>query len=203
MPPAGFDPSEARALAPRVASSVRTKSYDYDRALTKRFQLAAGIAVDGIYGGETWGAVDFYAPGAPKAILKPLDRVSYVWASQAGGGSQVGPIPPPVAAVAPPPDTAAPAAPQSSAKPFQQPPAGYDPAKARKMAKQVTANLDSKQRAGYSRPLLKEFQLAAGLEADGIYGGGSRGALIAYGIARPPQPFFKPTETAPYPWATS
>jgi hypothetical protein len=80
------------------------------------------------------------------------------------------------------------------------PPAGFDMLKAKALAPQVNADLVSGGIQHYSHQLLKKFQLVAGITQDGIYGGGSRGALIFYGIQNPPKPFFKPTATQPYPW---
>jgi len=208
-PPAGFDPALARTLAPQLSSSLRARSYDYDRALARRWQVAAGLPADGLYGPDSWGGLDFYAPGAPRALFNPDGRpmTPYRWAVQAGGvlSVQMGP-----AVITSPQDKPAPGSlsdvatatqPQSAVGPVDGPPAGFDPAKARRVAKQVAANLDAKGRAGYSREQLRQFQLAAGIAADGIYGGGARGALIFFGVPRPPQPFFKPTATTPYPWA--
>jgi hypothetical protein len=84
--------------------------------------------------------------------------------------------------------------------PTPQYPAGYDPAKARKLAKQVASNVDRTEYS-YSRQLVKDFQKFAGIDIDGHYGGETRGALIHYGVPRPPRALFKPTETVPYRWA--
>ena len=81
-----------------------------------------------------------------------------------------------------------------------KPPAGFDLAKAKALAPKVNANLVASGISKYDRVLLKQFQIVAGIAADGLSGGGARGALIFYGIANPPAPFFKPTATAPYPW---
>jgi murein L,D-transpeptidase YcbB/YkuD len=53
----------------------------------------------------------------------------------------------------------------------------------------------------YSRPLVKEFQTAAGIASDGIYGGTTRGALLYFGASRAPAPLFAPTSTVPYLYA--
>lgn len=39
---------------------------------------------------------------------------------------------------------------------------------------------------GYDHDLVRSFQMAAGLDVDGLYGPESRGALIFFGVARPP-----------------
>jgi hypothetical protein len=45
---------------------------------------------------------------------------------------------------------------------------------------------------------MRAFQTAAGLKPDGVYGGGTRGALVYYGAPRAPAPLFAPTTTIPY-----
>jgi peptidoglycan hydrolase-like protein with peptidoglycan-binding domain len=77
-------------------------------------------------------------------------------------------------------------------------PAGYDPARARAMARSVSNHLANRKISGYARELVKQFQRAAGITADGIYGGHTRGALIYFGVSNPPRPFFIPTDTLPY-----
>jgi peptidoglycan hydrolase-like protein with peptidoglycan-binding domain len=77
-------------------------------------------------------------------------------------------------------------------------PAGYDPARARAMARSVANHLANRKIAGYARELVREFQRACGITADGIYGGHTRGALIYFGASNPPRPFFVPTDTLPY-----
>jgi len=111
------------------------------------------------------------------------------------------PEPPPmtdtIESVALPPMDAAPIA----TLPSSAPPAGYDPAKARTLAKQVAANITNKKN-NYAREMLAQFQRAAGIASEGIYGGESRGALEFYGVRRPPPALFKPTGTIPYKWAS-
>lgn len=80
-PPAGFDAAKARQLAPTLAKSVTEKKYDYSRALAKEFQIAAGIAADKHYGGETRSAVEaFGVRRPPPALFKPTAAVPYKWA---------------------------------------------------------------------------------------------------------------------------
>lgn len=199
QPPAGFNPTLARNLASEVVANLVARGRDrYDREGLAEFQTAAGIAADGLYGGESKGALRFYLNGAqvPAAFFAPVAEVPYRWSSLA-------PLPPAPNPVQPAPivEPMAPAPPIDDEPDVEQPPAGFDPAKARKMAKQVAANLDAKGRSNYDRALLRSFQTAAGIDADGIYGGQSRGALIHYGVPRPPAAFFKPVETQPYKWA--
>ena len=83
-----------------------------------------------------------------------------------------------------------------------QPPEGFNPQAAKAQAARVAANL-RKGRDQYSRPALTAWQRLAGIAADGIYGGGSAGALAWFlqgQSAIAPRPFFKPTVPAPYPW---
>ncbi|HKY36467.1 MAG TPA: hypothetical protein VJN18_11040 [Polyangiaceae bacterium] len=204
-PPPGFDPVAAAALAPAIAAQLRAKQYDYSRPQLKTFQTAAGLTSDGIYGNDTWGGLLYFTTEAPRALFQPTTPTPYPWAAliRASPPPPAEPAPAPAAAPAPVvqvgPVPAEPAPAIAAPATGPQPPAGFDAKKARNMAKQVTANIDSKGK-NYSNSLLREFQKAAGITADGLYGGGSRGALIFYGIARPPQPLFKPTATAPYPW---
>ncbi len=76
--PTGYNPTLARTLARQVVTDVRSKSYNYSRQLVGQFQQAAGIKADGIYGGQTVGALKFYgADRAPKALFSPTAEVPY------------------------------------------------------------------------------------------------------------------------------
>jgi hypothetical protein len=77
-------------------------------------------------------------------------------------------------------------------------PTGYNPTSARSRAQAMAAHLAKKGPANYSHPELRSWQTQAGLHADGLYGGSSRGALIYFGVKDPPRPFFKPVATLPY-----
>lgn len=61
---------------------------------------------------------------------------------------------------------------------------GYDPAEARRLAPLLARSLAS---GGGYRTRLTEFQRAAGIEADGLYGPESRAALRYYGVSDPPR----------------
>lgn len=205
-PPPGFDAVQARMRAPAVAAELRARKYDYSRATLKGWQRVAGLPQDGIYGGATYGALDYYAPGAPAALFKPTAKQPYPWADRAPPSIvATAPVPVPMSAVvpaAPPaPGPAPPPAPPPPPDPSEGPPAGFNVATARRLAKQVANNITNKK-YDYSRQLLRDFQRAAGLTADGIYGGTTHGALIALGVPRPPSALFKPTESVPYRWAT-
>jgi len=58
---------------------------------------------------------------------------------------------------------------------------------------------DIKMRSrNYNREALAEFQRAAGIHADGVYGGETRGALVHYGVHDAPGALFRPTATVRY-----
>jgi peptidoglycan hydrolase-like protein with peptidoglycan-binding domain len=202
-PPAGFDGTVASTLAPGVAANIKAKQYDFDRAALKRFQTAAGVAADGVYGDDTWGALLYFTSAAPRALYKPNLPTPYPWGKFVSAAPTSAAEPPPAAVERTPPP-ASPHAPADvqSAQVGPVPPAGFNPTSAKKLAKQVAANIDSKGKAGYSRTLLKQFQTAAGIASDGLYGGEARRALIYYGVPRPPTAAFAPVAMPPdYVWA--
>lgn len=104
----------------------------------------------------------------------------------------------------PPRPGAAPAAPHAAAPaaPVQPPLASMpNQAAARLLAAQVEKNLrnpPAKNIYNYDRKLMAQFQKAAGLKQDGLYGGGTRGALVYYGVPNAPKPLFNPKTTIPY-----
>lgn len=73
------------------------------------------------------------------------------------------------------------------------PPPGYDRAKAKARAKDVSAHLRKQGRA-YDKSILKSWQTQAGIDADGLYGPHSRNALAYYGATDAPAPFVKGKE---------
>ncbi|UJR87307.1 MULTISPECIES: peptidoglycan-binding domain-containing protein [Sandaracinus] len=75
--------------------------------------------------------------------------------------------------------------------------AGVDLALARRLAPQMGAEI-ARQGFVYSRQKLQRFQRAAGLQADGLYGGTTRGALVYFGVRNAPAPLFAPRETVSY-----
>lgn len=84
-PPEGFNPESARKQAARVAKHLQTKGRaNYSRQTLREWQRLAGIGVDGIYGGESEGALRFYLQGArqsvPAAYFKPTTPKPYRWA---------------------------------------------------------------------------------------------------------------------------
>lgn len=89
-------------------------------------------------------------------------------------------------APAPAPAHAASPAPSSSA---------FNPTLARTLALQVEKNLrnpPAKNIYNYDRKLMAQFQKAAGIAQDGIYGGGTRAALMYYGATNAPAALFAP-----------
>lgn len=109
------------------------------------------------------------------------------------------PTPAPLPALPPPPPATAPSV----------GPVGYDPARARELAQvlnRALARLGTGDRNTRARrqtratiDAIRAFQIAAGLDADPpTYGGETRGALIFYGIARPPATLVRPLETVAY-----
>lgn len=79
LTPPGYDPDGARRMAQALARNIKNKGRSgYDRRLVKTFQTKAGIVSDGIYGGETAGALMFYAGSeAPKPLFPPLEVIPY------------------------------------------------------------------------------------------------------------------------------
>jgi len=75
--------------------------------------------------------------------------------------------------------------------------AAYSASGARAIAPRVALDVRSRGRS-YNREQMAEFQRAAGIVADGIYGGEARGALIAFGVRDAPGALFRPTNTIAY-----
>jgi hypothetical protein len=83
--PAGYNPARARTLAKSLAQHIASKRYDYSRDLMKDFQRCAGIPMDGVYGGESRGALIYFgAANAPKPLFKPTETLPYVSPEQRG-----------------------------------------------------------------------------------------------------------------------
>ena len=76
--PVGFAAAAAQGLARAVASDIMSRRFNYDRGALKAFQRAAGIAIDGHYGGGSRGALQFYGiANAPRALFKPFPARPY------------------------------------------------------------------------------------------------------------------------------
>lgn len=208
-PPPGFDVIQAATRAPAVAEELRTRKYDYSRATLKGWQRVAGLPQDGHYGGATYGALDHFVPGkAPPALFKPTAKQAYPWAHLALTPILASaPVPVPIPTPGPPAPSPSELGPELAPAPppppdgGDGPPAGFNVPTARRLAKQVANNITNKK-YDYSRQLLRDFQRAAGLTADGLYGGTTHGALIALGVPRPPSALFKPTASVPYRWSS-
>lgn len=74
---------------------------------------------------------------------------------------------------------------------------GVDLRQARRLAPRVAEDVRGR-RYSYSRNRMREFQRAAGLAADGEYGGATRGALVYFGVSDAPPALFRPTATVRY-----
>lgn len=67
-----IQPRKAKKLAKATAENIAQRKYNYDRNLLKKFQSAAGIPVDGIYGPVARGALRFYGiKNAPRPLFDP------------------------------------------------------------------------------------------------------------------------------------
>lgn len=66
----------------------------------------------------------------------------------------------------------------------------FDEAEARRLASRVGTNLRQRGRR-YDHALMRQFQRAAGLTADGLYGGSTRGALLYFGVRNPPAAYVR------------
>jgi len=87
QPPPGFAPSAAKAQAARVAANLRKGRDQYSRPNLTAWQRLAGLTADGIYGGESAGALAWYLQGqttvAPRPFFKPTTPTPYRWSAQA------------------------------------------------------------------------------------------------------------------------
>lgn len=83
----GFNPVSAKSQAARVVANLKKGRDHYSRPTLSAWQRLAGIAADGIYGGESAGALAWYLQGtpdvAPRPFFKPTTVTSYRWAAQA------------------------------------------------------------------------------------------------------------------------
>lgn len=83
--PPGYNRTEAQMRAAQLSpylmsmASLGKKKYNYNRTLVRSFQRAAGIAVDGSYGGGTRGALVYFAPALsfPRPFFAPTTTVAY------------------------------------------------------------------------------------------------------------------------------
>ncbi len=162
--------SDASVIAAVAADkNLREKGRNYNRAILRKFQkVAKPLVPDGIYGGRTAGALRYYLKRAPLPPFSAPRRII--------------PYAPPGKATRPP------------TKPKTTKPSG---AKIHPLALGVEASLESKGR-NYSRPMMRNFQRIAKIAVDGLYGGGTAGALGYFLGRKPPQPIFKPLRIKKY-----
>lgn len=86
-PGAGWNAAEARRLAPMVARSIRGGS-GY-RTMLRRFQRAAGIAADGIYGPQSRAALRYFGVMDPPPARSGGGEESYHPPSSSSSASSV------------------------------------------------------------------------------------------------------------------
>jgi peptidoglycan hydrolase-like protein with peptidoglycan-binding domain len=166
-----YAPAVARQLAPSLASSVAKAKYSYDRALARRFQLAAGIPADGVYGGDTVGALRYYGiTNPPRALFAPTTEQPYSPPASA-------------AAPAPAPSPSAPRSTTTTAAPYTPKPAAtvVSTPNRRQLAQRavdaVRAFIRSKGRPpAVALPAVANYQGAAMLKRDGLWGPAPRTA---------------------------
>lgn len=108
-----------------------------------------------------------------------------------GGGP---PLAPPLSADIPT-DEMMPSAPSSASTSRSQAPSNAEAA--RKAAASTANHLRRSGKAKYDRRMLRQWQIHAGLPADGLYGPATRGALIYFGVKDPPAAFVG-TGTVPF-----
>lgn len=110
---------------------------------------------------------------------------------------QAAPPPPtvdPAEAAEPPPAAPTPQSDPTNPDPSFTPPTGFDPSKAGSMAQGLNDHI-SATRYSYNRGRVREFQKAAGIAADGIYGPGTHAALAFYGVNNPTRGLFRGSTT--------
>lgn len=171
----------AKLLAEFLQRNPTVAAFGYRGAPSEAvatFQKIAGLAADGILGPTTRSAatrVGVRLPDRPKpgaaaprtsslARNVPMPRLPALPAPQA-------PQPPPQAA------------PRAAA------PAGFNPAVARQLAQPIADNV-RQQKYNYNRQRVAQFQLAAGIPSDGIYGRQTSAAVKFYGGQRTPGALF-------------
>lgn len=81
---------------------------------------------------------------------------------------------------------------EDAPKAYVSPPTPINLEVARREAPALAKHLRAKGQQNYSRQSLRSFQGHAGITVDGIYGPLAASALRYFGVANPPQPFFKP-----------
>ena len=194
------DVAHAKQLASQLEANLKAKKANYDRTLLKQFQTAAGLTPDGLYGGYSAGALRYFLGHAPpKPLVQPSIEKPYTLPAVAAAPAAAPYVPQHEVLLAPAPAPVPAPAPAPAAAPVPEvlPATGVNTATALALAPQVAADITA-NKFNYNRPLLQHFQQAAGVLADGLYGGGSAGALRYYLHAAPPKALFAPTIEKPY-----
>jgi hypothetical protein len=180
-----------RSAAARAVTAVRGMNATARRraipAVRAFQQLIPGLSSDGLYGSNTRVALAFYTGVPSSSLPEPAFPGPITWAPD-GDAS-------PIAAELRP-DQAA-----TSDRPTL--PRGADADAARRLAGPLSRRLRG-ARAGSYRDEIRAFQRAAGLTADGLYGGTTANALRYFGIAdaaipAPHQPPQRDDARAAYP----
>ena len=167
---------QAMKLAPTVLADIRAKGFGYDRNALAQFQALTGLGADGKYGGRTAGAlVYFTGVQPPTPFYDPKNVIPYL---PPGSKKAAPPGPAPVVPTIPAPSVAQ-----------------LDVAAG--LAVKVAQEINAKGKA-YDRNLVREFQRAARLGVDGLYGGSSAGAVLYFTGKAPPAPIFPPMQIKPY-----
>jgi len=183
----------ARATVKSSSSSAATLKLAATALRDYLQQHASSNAAFGVKGAPSQAVADFQ--GVATKNGHPLTKDGIVGPLTRSVAELVGvTLPPRPAAAATPPATP----PASSSQPGTH---TFDAAAARALAAQVEKNLRNPPAGNvynYDRNLMKRFQLAAGLVADGEYGGRTRGALIYFGASSAPKALFAPTATVTY-----
>lgn len=185
----GPQPGEHQPLTPPAIDEVRPGPSDADMEAA-----AIRAAVEAADREATSVAPSRPAKAPAKAAPKPTQAPKPAKTAKAAPKPAKAPTTPSTPAATPAGQDQAPA------RPLAPIPAGYDPAGARRMAPSLARHLKAKGRSNSDRTMVRSFQTKAGIKPDGIYGGGTRGALLYYGAPASdvPAPFFPPLETQPY-----
>lgn len=211
-PADGFSAELAKGTAQGIAANIRDKGKSYSHEGLKKWQRFAGITVDGLYGGQSVGALQFFlgkTEQAPSALYAPFTPTPYQWASLAGViVAEPEPAPPAPEPTPPAPDPVKPEvvtdAPveATDATPAEVPPDGFNSIAAEKQADRMAINIRTKQKK-YSKKALRGWQSLAGITVDGLYGGQSVGALQFYlgTKEKAPKAIYNPKTPKPYKWA--
>ena len=70
LQPSGYNAAAAKAIAPGLAKHIKAAGYSYTRGELVKFQRAAGIPADGVYGPLSASALKHFAGSAPAPLFK-------------------------------------------------------------------------------------------------------------------------------------